>query len=226
MITFDQFQAGYQKNPVTPFVNGHIMPGTLLAVTGANGSGKSTLLKTLAGLIPPVSGHYIRAVTRGKTGLLPQQSDIDKQFPINVFDLVAMGCWQRTGWFGAINRQLRQEIMTQLDRVRMADFACAYPSTLSGGQLQRVLFARLLMQQATLLLLDEPFTGIDQQTTQLLMALLIEQQQQGKTVVVVLHDSALVERYFPHQLHLTRKQAVWSCCLSSHRLTYGHGGTL
>ncbi|WP_437608694.1 metal ABC transporter ATP-binding protein [Erwinia sp. V71] len=209
MITLQNLQAGYRHQPVTPVINGHFAAGSMTALTGANGSGKSTLLKTLAGLLPPVTGRYQRSVPAKAMGWLPQQSEIERQFPLTVFDLVAMGCWPRCGWFGAINRELRGEIMQTLQRVRMADFADAQPGALSGGQLQRVLFARLLMQQAPLLLLDEPFTGIDSQTVELLLDVLVERHRAGCTLVVVLHDLAMVDSWFPQQLQLHADDVEW-----------------
>ncbi|QKJ86204.1 zinc/manganese transport system ATP-binding protein [Paramixta manurensis] len=210
MIAMEQLQAGYRGHAVTPLLQGRIAAGAMMALVGENGCGKSTLLKTLAGLLPPVAGNYTLGVPRSQIGWLPQQSEIEKQFPISVFDLVAMGSWQRSGWFKRIGRALRNEIMASLSKVKMADFADAQPDELSGGQLQRVLFARLLMQQASLLLLDEPFSGIDSQTVDLLLALLREQHQQGRTMIVVLHDRAVVDEWFPEVLCLQREQAIWS----------------
>ncbi|MBP2170171.1 zinc/manganese transport system ATP-binding protein [Erwinia toletana] len=209
MICLQNLQAGYRRQPVTPVINGRFTRGSMTALVGSNGSGKSTLLKTLAGLLPPVAGSYQLSQPSAAAGWLPQQSEIERQFPITVFDLVAMGCWQRSGWFGAIGRQLRQEIMQNLQRVRMADFADAQPGTLSGGQLQRVLFARLLMQQASLLLLDEPFTGIDSPTIELLLDLLAERHRQGCTLIVVLHDLSMVDAWFPQVLRLHPDKSEW-----------------
>jgi len=209
MISLVNLQVGYQGNAVTPLLNGTFPAGSMTALIGANGCGKSTLLKTLAGLLPPVSGQLMldRALN---IAWLPQQSGIEKNFPVSVFDLVAMGCWRRCGWFGAVDRQMKQKVMTALEQVNMSGFAAAQPGTLSGGQLQRVLFARLLVQDASLLLLDEPFTGIDTATIQLLLALLQERHRAGATLIVVLHDMATVEGFFPQILRLGATQAEWT----------------
>lgn len=196
MILFSGLQAGYQRQPVTPVIDGCIAAGTLTALVGANGSGKSTLLKTIAGLLSPVSGRCELQLSRKEVGWLPQRSELETRFPLTVFELVAMGSWPRCGWFGGINPALRAEIMQALDAVQMRSFASAQPATLSGGQLQRVLFARLMLQRSKLWLLDEPFNGIDRQTIVLLMSILQQQQEQGTTLIVVLHDNALVTRYF------------------------------
>lgn len=174
----------------------------MTALIGANGSGKSTLLKTIAGLLTPISGRCELKVSRKELGWLPQRTELEKRFPVTAYELVAMGCWPRCGWFGAINRALRKEIDAALDAVQMRDFADAQPATLSGGQLQRVLFARLMLQRSKLWLLDEPFNGIDSQTVTLLMSILQQQQQAGTTLLVVLHDRPLVERYFQDVLSL------------------------
>lgn len=210
MITLNQLKAGYQGRAVTPLLEGEFQRGSLTALVGANGSGKSTLLKTMAGLLRPVSGSVNISQAPASLGWLPQQAEIEKTFPITVFDLVAMGCWRQCGWFGSVNRQLRQNVMAALGKVGMLDFATALPGTLSGGELQRVLFARLLIQNAELLLLDEPFAAIDSQTSELLMKLLQERHQAGCTVIVVLHDMATVEKFFPQTLRLNNGHAEWS----------------
>lgn len=208
MISMTDLVVGYQGKRVTPNINGTFQPGSMTALTGANGTGKSTLLKTLAGLLPAVSGRF-ELPKRLNMAWLPQQSAIEKNFPISVFDLVAMGCWKQCGWFGAVDRSMRQNVMTALENVGMSDFATTQPATLSGGQLQRVLFARLLVQEARLLLLDEPFTGIDSQTIELLLALLVERHRAGCTLIVVLHDMAMIGRYFPQILQLHADRAEW-----------------
>ncbi|WP_343552213.1 ABC transporter ATP-binding protein [Pantoea sp.] len=202
MMQFNRLQAGYQGRAVTPVVNGELAAGSMTALIGANGTGKSTLLKTIAGLLPPISGSCELQISRKALGWLPQRSELETRFPLTAYELVAMGCWPRCGWFGGINRALRLEIDAALDAVQMREFADAQPSTLSGGQLQRVLFARLMLQRSQLWLLDEPFNGIDTQTVALLMSILEQQQQAGTTLLVVLHDRPLVARHFQDVLSL------------------------
>lgn len=201
-MQFNRLQAGYQGRAVTPVVNGELATGSMTALIGANGTGKSTLLKTIAGLLPPISGSFELQISRKALGWLPQRSELETRFPLTAYELVAMGCWPRCGWFGGINRALRLEIDAALDAVQMREFADAQPSTLSGGQLQRVLFARLMLQRSQLWLLDEPFNGIDTQTVALLMSILEQQQQAGTTLLVVLHDRPLVARHFQDVLSL------------------------
>lgn len=202
MMRFEQLQGGYQGRAVTPVVSGTLAAGSMTALTGANGSGKSTLLRTMAGLLPPVAGRFECQVPRKALGWMPQRSELETRFPLTVYELVATGCWPRCGLFGGINRALRQEIDAALEAVQMRAFAAAQPATLSGGQLQRVLFARLMLQQSQIWLLDEPFNGIDTATTRLLMSILQQQQRAGTTLLVVLHDRTLVTRYFSSVLRL------------------------
>jgi zinc/manganese transport system ATP-binding protein len=208
MMYFNKLQAGYQGCAVTPIVNGELATGSMTALIGANGTGKSTLLKTIAGLLTPISGRCELHIPRKALGWLPQRSELDTRFPLTAYEVVAMGCWPRSGWFGGINRGLRLEIDAALDAVQMREFADAQPSTLSGGQLQRVLFARLMLQRSQLWLLDEPFNGIDTQTVILLMSILQQQQQAGTTLLVVLHDRPLVARYFQDVLSLDEAEST------------------
>ncbi|MEZ3499763.1 metal ABC transporter ATP-binding protein [Pantoea sp. KPR_PJ] len=202
MMRFSYLRAGYQGVAVTPVINAEIATGSMTALVGANGSGKSTLLKTIAGLVKPVAGKCELAFAQKAIGWMPQRSELETRFPLTVFELVSMGCWPRCGWFGGINRDMKREIVAALEAVQMREFADAQPATLSGGQLQRVLFARLLLQRSQLWLLDEPFNGIDSKTVTLLMSILQQQQQAGTTLLVVLHDRPLVERYFSNVLSL------------------------
>lgn len=202
MIVFKSLRAGYQGQAVTPVITGQLLAGSMTALMGANGSGKSTLLKTIAGLLPPISGQCELLLPRKERGWLPQRTELETRFPLTVFELVSIGCWPRCGWFGGITRALRKEIWLALEAVQMMDYADAQPATLSGGQLQRVLFARLMLQRSRLWLLDEPFNGIDSQTVTLLMSILQQQQQAGTTLLVVLHDRPLVARYFTDVLSM------------------------
>ncbi|KAA5922358.1 MULTISPECIES: metal ABC transporter ATP-binding protein [Pantoea] len=202
MIRFNTLRAGYQGQSVTPPVTGQLAAGSMTALVGANGSGKSTLLKTIAGLLPPITGHCELQIPRREIGWMPQRTELETRFPLTVFELVSIGCWPRCGWFGGVNRVLRREIWQALEAVQMGDYADAQPATLSGGQLQRVLFARLMLQRSQLWLLDEPFNGIDSKTVTLLMSILEQQQQAGTTLLVVLHDRPLVARYFSNVMSM------------------------
>jgi len=210
MITLENVVLGYQGQGISPAISGSVQTGSMTALVGANGSGKSTLLKTIAGLLPAVSGRLrFDAAAQPRIAYLPQQSEIDHQFPINVADVVAMGCWPATGLLGRIGRGEKVLIGQALERVGLTALAARPIETLSGGQFQRMLFARLLVQQAPLVLLDEPFSGIDSQTCRLLMEVINQLHAGGQTLLVVLHDNDLVARHFPQTLLLSQKRVLW-----------------
>lgn len=210
MMTLRKVIIGYDNSRLFPPLCGQFATGSLTAVIGVNGAGKSTLLKSLAGLQPLLGGSL--DFVGGKSpaiAYLPQQAELDRQFPILVNDLVAMGCWPQSGLFGNTNKRSMLQVTRALDSVGMTSMAAAPLAELSGGQLQRVLFARLLVQQAPLILLDEPFTGIDAATTQLLQQVIAQLHWQGKTVIAVLHDMSAVASHFPEVLLLTPECCHW-----------------
>ncbi|HGM5491594.1 TPA: metal ABC transporter ATP-binding protein [Serratia fonticola] len=210
MITLQNAVVGYDRTPLFPPLCGSFANGSLTAVIGVNGAGKSTLLKSLAGLHPLLGGKLSFAGGKAPAmAYLPQLAELDRQFPILVQDLVAMGCWPQSGLFSGVNKRSMQQIASALATVGMSSMARETVGELSGGQLQRVLFARLLVQQAPLILLDEPFTGIDAATTQLLLQVIAQLHRQGRTVVAVLHDMSTVANHFPAALLLTPQGCHW-----------------
>ena len=210
MMTLTQLVIGYQRQCITQPVSGTFFTGSLTAIIGANGTGKSTLLKTIAGLLPPVAGDLtFESGIRPRIAYLPQQSEMDRQFPVNVFDVVSMGCWPRTGLLRRIGAADRDRIQHALERVGLSSMPNRPIEALSGGQFQRMLFARLLVQQAPLVLLDEPFTGIDGPTCDLLLEVIKQLHEQGQTILVVLHDHVQVARHFPQTLLLTPEKNLW-----------------
>lgn len=195
---------------MTPPLTGHIAKGSMTAIIGANGTGKSTLLKTLLKLQSPVSGQL--SFTGGSTpriAWLPQLAEMDRQFPATVYDVVCMGAWPARGLFSSLNRQNRLRVADAIERVGLSALSKQPIETLSGGQFQRMLFARLLVQDAPLVLLDEPFTGVDSQTSDFLMSLICQMHQAGQTVMAVLHDNERVNQHFPHVLLLTQDHFHW-----------------
>ena len=196
---------GYDRHPAVHHVQATIKTGSMLAVVGPNGAGKSTLLKAMAGLLRPMGGHIERDTRHGRMAYLPQQSEVDREFPVSVLDTVAMGLWHEVGALRGFSAAQRQRCLQALHDVGLAGFERRTLDTLSGGQFQRVLFARLMLRDARLLLLDEPFAAVDEATTEALMALVRGWNAQGRTVVAVLHDLALVRRSFPQTLLLARE---------------------
>ena len=190
-------------------VSTSVKRGEFVAVLGANGCGKSTLLKTLAGFIPPVSGTFRWQGRRPVVGWLAQRHALEAQFPLTVQDVVSMGCWPAISLFAGFRRDTRMRIAGALERVGLESMAFSTIDELSGGQFQRMLFARVLVQQAPLVMLDEPFTGVDEATCNVLMDLMLEMYMQGQTLLAVLHDSERVSRHFPQTLRLDADTPHW-----------------
>ncbi|BDV35332.1 ABC transporter ATP-binding protein [Methylocystis iwaonis] len=201
---------GYDRRPAVHHLEGEIAPGAALAVCGPNGAGKSTLLKALAGLLPPLGGRIERGgATAREIAYLPQLVDIDRSFPINVRDFVAMGAMRRVGLFGRLDAGERERAAQAIDRVGLAGMEDRPIDTLSGGQMQRVLFARLIVQDQRVILLDEPFGAIDEATTDDLLGLIAQWRGEGRTIVAVLHELDLARRAFPQTLLLARERIAW-----------------
>jgi len=140
---------------------------------------------------------------------LPQTSDIDRSFPISVFDLVGTGLWRKVGFFGGIGKAAREKIAQALDAVGLSGFENRPIGTLSGGQMQRMLFARLLLQDARVIVLDEPFSAIDAKTAADLLGLVRRWHEEHRTVLAALHDLELVKANFPEALLLAREPVAW-----------------
>jgi zinc/manganese transport system ATP-binding protein len=207
-LQLDNLTLGYERHPAIHHLTLTIPPGSLVGVVGPNGSGKSTLLKALACQLRPMQG-LLHGLVGQRVAYLPQQADIDRSFPIRVCDLVAMGLWHEVGALGGLDPMRRERCRQALQVVGLEGFGHRTIDTLSGGQFQRALFARLLLQDADLVLLDEPFAAIDTRTTDDLLALLASWHQAGKTVLVVLHDLQQVLAHCPHALLLARELVAW-----------------
>ena len=201
---------GYDRRPAVHHLTGGFAPGSLTAVVGPNGAGKSTLLKGIAGLIKPLEGSVdLGRLGRRDIAYLPQQAEIDRSFPISVLDTVLIGHWRRIGLFRGVTRALRGEALDALAAVGLDGFARRPIGSLSAGQFQRVLFARLLLQDCPVILLDEPFTAIDAKTTQDLLDVVRRWHGEKRTVVAVLHDYEQVRANFPETLLLAREPVAW-----------------
>lgn len=190
----------YQHRPVLRGVRLNCPAGVLAAFIGPNGAGKSTLFKAILGLVKPASGS-VRVFgepverQRRRIAYVPQRELIDWDFPATVIDVVMMGRVPRLGWLRRPGARDRERVLAALEQVGMADYADRPLAALSGGQQQRVFIARALAQEADLLLLDEPFAGVDAATQEVIHELLARLRQQGKTVLVVDHDLSSVHRY-------------------------------
>ncbi|MBB3936042.1 metal ABC transporter ATP-binding protein [Aureimonas phyllosphaerae] len=210
-VELSDLTLAYRRRPAVRGLSGRFAPGSMTAVVGPNGAGKSTLLKGIMGSVRAAGGKVrVDGVRRRDIGYLPQVGDLDRTFPISVLDLVSLGLWRRTGPFGRVGRDLTGEVEAAIAAVGLEGLEDRLIGTMSGGQLQRALFARLLLQNARLLLLDEPFTAIDARTTRDLMDLVKRWNGEGRTVIAVLHDMDLVREYFPETLLLARERVAWS----------------
>lgn len=207
-LVLQDLTLGYDGHPAVHHLNLRIAPGSLVAVVGPNGAGKSTLIKGLCGELAPLSGS-ISGLDAVRPAWLPQASALDPSFPVTVWEMVAMGLWRQVGALGRFTAEHRRRCDTALAVVGLSGFALRGLDTLSGGQLQRARFARLLLQDAPVVLLDEPFAAIDQRTTDDLLALLHRWQAAGRTVIAVLHDLQQVRAHFPLTLLLAREPVAW-----------------
>lgn len=190
----------YGQRPVLRSVTFDVPAGKLVGVVGPNGAGKSTLLRALLGLIEADSGvMHIAGLPvescRNRLAYVPQTEAVDWDFPVTVFDVVLMGRYGRLGWFGRPSKADREAARHALEQVSMSDFVDRHIRQLSGGQQQRVFIARALCQDADILLLDEPFAGVDAATEQAIFALIGRLTVEGKTLIVVNHDLSVLDRF-------------------------------
>lgn len=191
----------YGANPVLWDIDLDIPPGVMCAIVGPNGAGKSTLIKAALGLVRPVAGHVRflgRPVgqMRGQIGYVPQRHSVDWDFPTTARDVVEMGLYRDLGWLRRPGKAEHARALAALAEVGMQDYADRQISQLSGGQQQRVFIARALVQDAPILILDEPMAGVDASTEAIIIALLKKLRDAGRTVIVVHHDLTTVQSYF------------------------------
>ena len=203
-IRLKDLTLGYDRNPAVHHLDCNFAPGSLTAIVGPNGAGKSTLLKAIGGALKPLEGNIDTRARR--TAWLPQLAEVDRSLPLDVRGFVAMGLWAEIGAFGSVRPAHRTRIDEALHAVGLHGFERRSLTALSGGQMQRVLFARLLLQDADLILLDEPFTAIDQRTAADLIDLVRRWHGEGRTVLAVLHDHDTVRAHFPETLLLARRK--------------------
>jgi zinc/manganese transport system ATP-binding protein len=209
-LQFRNLTLGYDRHPAVHHLDGAIETGALVAVVGPNGAGKSTLFKGIVGVLKPFAGQIERgALSPQDIAYLPQAAEIDRSFPINVYDMVAMGLWHRTGLFGGVDRKARASIEQALSAVGLPGLEEGAIATLSGGQMQRMLFARLLLQDARVIVLDEPFNAVDAKTSVDLFDLVQRWHGEKRTVLTALHDIDFVRTHFPETLLLAREPVAW-----------------
>lgn len=200
-ISIKDLTVVYNAKPVIWDLDLIVPQKTILGVIGPNGSGKTTLLKSIVNIIEPIAGtisiHANPITKKAQTiAYVPQKNSVDWTFPINVYDVVMMARSANRSWYQRMESYDHEIVKWALEKVGMTDFKDRHISKLSGGQQQRVFIARALAQQADILILDEPFNGIDITTEQLILDLLHQLKNSGKTILVVHHDLTTVQKYF------------------------------
>lgn len=200
----------YERQPVVEDVSFELAPGTLAGLVGPNGAGKSTLIKAVVGLLPLSAGaiHFFgeeQRIGRRRVVYVPQRTSVDWDFPVTVEDVVSQGAWGRLGLWGRPSPAERRRLEEALAQVDLADLANRQIGELSGGQQQRAFLARAMMQDGDVVLLDEPFAGVDATTERAIVEVLRTWRARGKAVVVVHHDLATVREYFDQVLLLNRR---------------------
>jgi zinc/manganese transport system ATP-binding protein len=205
-LAFRDLTLGYDRHPAVHHLSGVIGAGELVALVGPNGAGKSTLLKGIMGQLRPMSGTLDRTgLATTQIAYLPQQAEIDRTFPITVFDCVAMGLWREAGLWRGFEQRGERAVLDALAIVGLAGFEDRPIGSLSGGQFQRMLFARLILQDAALILLDEPFRAVDSKTVSDLIELILQWHREGRTIIAALHELERVRAHFPRTLLLARE---------------------
>lgn len=216
LITLRGLSVNYGKRHALQNVSGTFHKGSLTAIAGPNGSGKSSLLKALAGVLRPSAGSIsFSDNTRPAMAYLPQLSHMRRDFPMSVEDVVLTGFYPLTGEKPALTRDYTLKTRQAIGEVGLTGLERRPIEGLSGGEFQRMLFARVIIQNAPVILLDEPFSAVDADTTARLIRLLLAWHREGRTIICVLHDLLLIKKYFPESMVLQGK------CLGS-----GHTHTL
>jgi zinc/manganese transport system ATP-binding protein len=198
----------YGRRVALEGVSGEFASGSLTAVVGANGAGKSTLLAAIAGVVR-VSGGAVERAARRRLAYLPQLASIDRDFPLSLAELIMLGGWREFGAFGAPRRALQERAAAAAERVGLAERLQRPIGETSVGELQRALFARLILQDAAVVLLDEPFAAVDAETRLVLLDQVMQWHREGRTVIAVLHDLDMVGALFPATLVLARRCLAW-----------------
>lgn len=208
-ICVDDLSVSYGSTPAIRGVSGAFEHGSLTAIAGPNGAGKSTFLKALMGEVSATGTIDRGALKARDIGYLPQASSIDRSFPITVADVVCLGAWKHMGFFGGVSSKATIAMRQALQDVGLVGMGDRHINALSVGQFQRVLFARLLVQDAKVLVLDEPFTAVDSRTVHDLTQIILKWKQEGRTVIAVLHDFDQIRATFPRTLLLSHTVIGW-----------------
>lgn len=224
--------ASYSGRPVLWDVEASFPSGALSAIVGPNGAGKSTLLKAALGLLPVDSGQSLILGHPAREALdrvayVPQRDAVDWDFPVTVREVVEMGRYRGAGWVRRLGRADRDKVDSCLEEVGMTAFGKRQIGALSGGQRQRVFLARALAQETSLLVMDEPFSGVDARTEAAILKLLAELRDRGRSIIVVHHDLETVRRSFDWALLLNVRTVAYGPvgeALTQENLRRAYGG--
>jgi zinc/manganese transport system ATP-binding protein len=204
-IKLNDLTVAYNRIPAVHHINAIFIQGSLTAITGANGAGKSTLLKAIAEILPVFEGSIdFNNISRSDMAYLPQSSDLQIDFPISILQMVTSGFWHEVGGFQKITKEQKEKARNALALVGLLGFENHTLDSVSVGQFQRALFARIIVQDAKIILLDEPFTAIDSTTTDALLNLIKKWHQEGRTIICVLHDFEQIKANFNDCLLMSR----------------------
>ncbi len=204
-IRVEDVTVDYSGNIALRDAHLQVLAGSICGLIGVNGSGKSTLFKAIMGFLPPTSGHVFvddlpvkQAQKQGRIAYVPQTEEIDFNFPVSVWDVVLMGRYGFMNFLRIPSAKDKEIAARALRQVQLWDFRDRQIGELSGGQKKRVFLARALAQEADIMLLDEPFTGVDAGTQATIIDLLRDQRRHGATVLISTHDLASVETFCDH----------------------------
>jgi manganese/zinc/iron transport system ATP- binding protein len=204
VLTVRDLSLSYDADTALHNISFDVPAGDMLAIIGPNGAGKSSLLKAIMGLVQGHKGGMIE-VERSRLGYVPQHQAVDWQFPVTVRDVVRMGLARQIGWLRFPKQEHHQRVEAALERVGMAKFAKRQIGELSGGQRQRVFIARALAQNNDILLLDEPFAGVDASTENELLNSIGELNQDGITILLTTHDLNMAFKRFKRVLAIKHR---------------------
>ncbi len=207
-ITVKNITLSYQRHPVVHHISVDFPCGHTNAIIGPNGAGKSTLLKIIMGMLTPDEGSVIFH-HKETVSYLPQQSDIDRSLPITVEDLVATGFLTSGSLFGKVSSDVMLKVKDALRTVGLNGFENRTIDNLSNGQFQRALFARIIVQDTDVILLDEPFNAVDAKTNLDLCRVITNWRKQGKTIIAVIHDFHVAKEHFDYTLMMACERVAF-----------------
>lgn len=226
LLIVKDLTVGYDSKAVVSGINFSVKQGDYLCIVGENGSGKTTLMKTLLGLIPPISGvmETGEGLKAREIGYLPQQTEVQRDFPASVWEIVISGFQGKTGMRPFYSHEEKVEAEENMKRMGILDLKHRCYRDLSGGQQQRVLLARALCATRKVLLLDEPVAGLDPYAQEQLYALIYRINKEEKTtIIMVSHDLEAAKKYATHILHIGKEKSVFC---TKHEFIKENGGCL